>query len=147
MANITIDTWKATTIGLVLLIAAAGVTAFVVSHKTPDKSLKEAPKMAAAEHRPTQAEIERCNEYAASQAGSKGGDVAKGAGIGGLAGAGAGAAGGAIADGGSGAGKGAAIGGLVGVVGGALYGLNESKRHDARYKNAYAACMHSHGYE
>jgi hypothetical protein len=24
--------------------------------------------------------------------------------------------------------------------------LNENKKHDERYRNAYAACMHSHGY-
>jgi hypothetical protein len=47
---------------------------------------------------------------------------------------------------GSGAGKGAIIRGLVGAGGGMLYGLNENKKHDESCRNAYAACMHSHGY-
>lgn len=51
-----------------------------------------------------------------------------------------------LAGGGRGAGKGAAIGGLVGAGGGTLYGLNENKQHDARYRDAYGACMRSHGY-
>jgi hypothetical protein len=32
------------------------------------------------------------------------------------------------------------------VIGGTLYGLNEDKKHDESYRNAYAACMHSRGY-
>jgi hypothetical protein len=32
------------------------------------------------------------------------------------------------------------------VIGGTLYGLNENKKHDESYRNAYAACMHSRGY-
>jgi len=66
--------------------------------------------------------------------------------IGGVAGAVVGAVGGAIAGGGSGAGKGAAIGGILGTGGGALYGLNESKKNDARYREAYASCLRSRGY-
>jgi hypothetical protein len=30
--------------------------------------------------------------------------------------------------------------------GGTLYGLNENKKHDERYRDAYAACMQSRGY-
>ena len=51
-----------------------------------------------------------------------------------------------MVDGGSGAGKGAVIGGVVGAGGGTLYGLNENGKHNERYRNAYAACMHSRGY-
>jgi hypothetical protein len=58
--------------------------------------------------------------------------------IGAVAGAAVGAAGGAVVDGGSGAGKGAIIGGLVGAGGGTLYGLNENRKHDESYRNAYA---------
>jgi hypothetical protein len=32
------------------------------------------------------------------------------------------------------------------VIGGTLYGVNENKKHDESYRNAYAACMHSRGY-
>jgi hypothetical protein len=35
---------------------------------------------------------------------------------------------------------------LVGASGGTLYGLKENGKHDERYRNAYAACMHSRGY-
>jgi hypothetical protein len=31
--------------------------------------------------------------------------------------------------------------------GGSLYGLNENKKHDEHYRNAYAACMESRGYK
>jgi hypothetical protein len=73
-------------------------------------------------------------------------DTVKNGALGAIAGAVVGAAGGAIAGGGSGAGKGAAIGGLVGAGGGTLYGLNENRKHDEQYREAYGACMRSHGY-
>lgn len=41
---------------------------------------------------------------------------------------------------------GAVIGGLVGAGGGTLYGLNENKKHDERYRNGYTTCMHARGY-
>ena len=149
MANVTIDTWKVTAIGLVLLISTVGITTFVVGQKSESESPKVTPKKKGSveHHRTVQAEINKCNEYAASQVSDKTTEVLKDAGIGGVAGAGTGAAGGAIADGGSGASKGAAIGGIVGVVGGTLYGLNENRAHDERYQKAYASCMRSHGYE
>ncbi len=147
MATVTIDPWKATAIGLVLVVAAVGITTMVVGQKSETAPQPISKKAAIEHHRTTQAEINKCNEVAASQAGDKGTEVLKDVAVGGVAGAGTGAAGGAIAGGGSGAGKGAAIGGIVGVVGGALYGLNENRGHDERYRNAYASCMRSHGYE
>jgi hypothetical protein len=42
--------------------------------------------------------------------------------------------------------KDAAIGGVVGAGGGTLYGLNESKKNDEKYRDAYASCMHAKGY-
>ena len=97
---------------------------------------------------PTQAAISACNQYAAAQVGQRDKTVetVKDAAIGALLGAAVGAAGGAIADGGKGAGKGAAIGGMVGVGGGTLYGLNQNKQNDQRYRDAYATCMRSRGY-
>jgi uncharacterized membrane protein len=97
---------------------------------------------------PTQEVIDACNRYAAEQAGQqeKTAQVAKDALIGAVAGAAVGAAGGAIADGGKGAGKGAAIGGVLGAGGGTLYGLNEAKKQDERYRDAYALCMRARGY-
>ena len=97
---------------------------------------------------PTQSAIDSCNQSAAAQAGQRENtkDTVIAGAIGAVAGAAVGAAGGAVMDGGSGAGKGAVIGGLVGAGGGTLYGLNDNGKHDERYRNAYAACMHSRGY-
>jgi hypothetical protein len=97
---------------------------------------------------PTQSAINTCNESAEAQAGQreKTKDTVIAGAIGAVAGAAVGAAGGAVVGGGSGAGKGAVIGGLVGAGGGTLYGLNENRKHDESYRNAYAACMRSRGY-
>jgi hypothetical protein len=97
---------------------------------------------------PTQSAIDACNQSAAGQAGQRENtkDTVIAGAVGAVAGAAVGAAGGAVVAGGSGAGKGAVIGGLVGAGGGTLYGLNENKKHDESYRNAYAACMHSRGY-
>lgn len=97
---------------------------------------------------PTQSAVNACNQQAAKEVNSRDKtlDTLKNAGVGAVAGAAVGAAAGAIAGGGSGAGKGAAIGGLVGAGGGTLYGLNENKKHDENYRNAYASCMRARGY-
>jgi hypothetical protein len=34
----------------------------------------------------------------------------------------------------------------VGAGGGTLYGLNENRRYDERYREAYAGCMRARGY-
>jgi hypothetical protein len=97
---------------------------------------------------PPKATIDACNRYAANRPTQKDKtlEVVKDGAIGGAIGAAVGAASGAIAGGGKGAGTGAAIGGLVGVGGGALYGLNENKKNDERYRHAYASCMRARGY-
>ncbi|MGH7333211.1 MAG: hypothetical protein ACREKS_10810 [Candidatus Rokuibacteriota bacterium] len=97
---------------------------------------------------PSQTVVEACNQQAAKQVGphDKTMEVVKDGVIGAVAGAAVGAAGGAIAGGGKGAGTGAAIGGLVGAGGGTLYGLNENRRYDERYRDAYATCMRARGY-
>lgn len=101
----------------------------------------------AAPARPSQSVIEDCNRYAAQPTTKdKTLEVVKDSAVAGLVGAAVGAAGGAIADGGKGAGKGAGIGGVVGLGAGALYGLNENRKNDERYREAYAACMRSRGY-
>ena len=96
--------------------------------------------------RPSQSIMEACNRYASEEVNSKTEEVLTGAALGAAIGAAVGAAGGAIAGGGSGAGKGAAIGGVTGAAGGSLYGLNESKSHDAQYQAAYSSCMRSKGF-
>lgn len=162
--------WKLTTIALGLVGATALATGLVVANWTgkasdpakdsdkvaavqpaPPRAAQAVPSAqapAAAPGVPTQSAIEACNHTAATQAGQrdKTTDTVKDAGIGAIAGAALGAATGAIAGGGHGAGKGAAIGGLVGAGGGTLYGLNENKQHDERYRQAYAACMRARGY-
>jgi hypothetical protein len=42
--------------------------------------------------------------------------------------------------------KGAAIGGIVGAGGGTLYGLNENRQNDEKYRAAYSSCMRARGY-
>ena len=152
--------WKLTAIGMALVIATVLVTGLVVANwsgRDGDKNVvdvspgRAAPRLATsptAAGMPTQSAIDTCNQSAAAKAGQreKTKDTVIAGAIGAVAGAAVGAAGGAVIDGGSGAGKGAVIGGLVGAGGGTLYGLNENRKHDERYRNAYAACMHSRGY-
>ncbi len=152
--------WKLTAIGMALVIATVLVTGLVVANwsgRESDKKVvdvsprRAAPRLATsstAASVPTQSAIDTCNQSAAAQAGQreKTKDTVIAGAIGAVAGAAVGAAGGAVIDGGSGAGKGAVIGGLVGAGGGTLYGLNENRKHDERYRNAYAACMRSRGY-
>ena len=156
--------WKLTAVGMGLVVATALATSLVVanwsgkeadSKKTAEvtSSGRPASRVAgtstpSAPAVPSQSVIASCNQSAASQVPSRDKtlDTVKDGAIGAVAGAVVGAAGGAIADGGKGAGKGAAIGGLVGAGGGTLYGLNENRKHDERYREAYAACMRSRGY-
>jgi hypothetical protein len=152
--------WKLTAIGMALVIATVLVTGLVVANWSgresdkkvvdvrPGRAAPRLPTSSTAAGVPTQSAIDTCNQSAAAQAGQreKTKDTVIAGAIGAVAGAAVGAAGGAVIDGGSGAGKGAVIGGLVGAGGGTLYGLNENKKHDERYRNAYAACMHSRGY-
>jgi hypothetical protein len=155
--------WKLTAIGMALVIATVLVTGLVVANwkgQASDKKVVDvtpgratpraatAPAAPTAAGIPTQSVINTCNESAGAQAGQreKTKDTVIAGAIGAVAGAAVGAAGGAVVDGGSGAGKGAIIGGLVGAGGGTLYGLNENRKHDESYRNAYAACMRSRGY-
>jgi hypothetical protein len=161
--------WKLTAIGMAVVVVTALVTGLVVANWTGterDRAALEKPTTKVAEPAaprparvaatvpatPSTSAIEACNRYAAAEAGKqrdtqdKTVEVVKDGAIGAALGAAVGAAGGAIADGGKGAGKGAAIGGLVGAGAGTLYGLNENKKSDERYRTAYASCMRSRGY-
>ena len=162
MADNNWNPWKMTAIGMALVIVTALVAGLVVANwtgKEPAKPAGVAAPVAApggppgpppAAHRvavtPTAADIDACNQYAKSSSGDKTTELLKDAAIGGVVGAGVGAAGGAIAGGGKGAGKGAAIGGIVGATAGTLYGVNEANKNDARYVEAYRACMRGRGY-
>ena len=151
--------WKLTSIGLIVVGITAGVTAYVMGGKNAAED--PAPKSASAAHsqsqpqhkatpaqhaQPPEAVVLACNKQAEDQVSSKTAEVVKDAAIGAAVTAGVGAAAGAIADGGKGAGKGAAIGSVVGAAGGTLYGLNENKTHDERFRAAYASCLQTKGY-
>ena len=156
--------WKLTTIGLALVIVTALITGLVVASWNKEPEKQAAVTAPAAVSRPpaanpaastpprrvatapSPAEVEACNAQANTTASDKTIEVVKDAAIGGAVGAGVGAAGGAIAGGGKTAGKGAGIGGIVGLAAGTLYGLNEAKSHDARYVEAYRACMKERGH-
>jgi uncharacterized protein YcfJ len=162
--------WKVTTLGLALVMATALVTGLVVANwsgwspeseprfatrpASPQRSAAVKPAQPttqgapAAVGVPTREVIEACNRRAAAEVGEhdKTQEVVKDAAIGAVVGAAVGAAGGAVAGGGKGTGKGAAIGGIVGAGGGTLYGLNENREHDEKYRAAYSRCMRSRGY-
>lgn len=108
----------------------------------------QATQAPAAPRVPDQAVVKACNDQAAAATGphNKTTEVVKDSAIGAVVGAAVGAAGGAIAGGGKGAGKGAAIGGILGGGGGALYGVNDNRKHDAAYRDAYASCLRVRGY-
>jgi hypothetical protein len=152
--------WKLTSIGLVVVGLTAGVTAYVMGGKnaandpSPNQPsvAQQAPakpqhKATPVQHtQPPESVVLACNKQAEDQVASKTEELAKDAAIGAAITAGVGAAAGAIADGGKGAGKGAAIGGVVGAAGGSLYGLNENKTRDERFRAAYASCLQAKGY-
>jgi hypothetical protein len=166
--------WKVTALAMALVMATALVTGLVVANwsgssredaqpasspssdrlvQQPRSGARSAPVQAvqpipSAPALPTKEVVDACNRYAAAQVGGsdKTTEVVKDAAIGAVVGASVGAAGGAVAGGGKGAGKGAAIGGVVGAGGGTLYGLNENRRNDEKYRDAYSSCLRSRGY-
>jgi hypothetical protein len=167
--------WKVTAFAMALVMATALVTGLVVANwsgssldvaqpasapasarlaqqpkpigarPAPSQTVQAIPSAPAI---PTKVVVDACNRYAAAQVGEsdKTTEVVKDAAIGAVVGAAVGAAGGAVAGGGKGAGKGAAIGGVVGAGGGTLYGLNENRRNDEKYRAAYSSCLQSRGY-
>src|SRR5216117_1006390 len=149
--------WKVAAIAMALVMGTALVTGLVVANwvgtetKPPVTTRPASPparRQAQMPAFPTQPVVDACNEYAAAQAGDrdKPADTVKNAEVGAVVGAAVGAAGGAIADGGKGAGKGAAIGGVVGAGAGTLYGVNDNRKHDAAYREAYSSCLRARGY-
>jgi len=156
--------WKVTALAMALVMATALVTGLVVANwsgtgqevaqPTPSPTsprLVQQPKPASLKPAASQTQAAPAPATPAvptQQVGEtdKTKEVVTDAAIGAVVGAAVGAAGGAIAGGGKGAGKGAAIGGVVGAGGGTLYGLNENKKNDEKYRAAYSSCMHSRGY-
>jgi hypothetical protein len=153
--------WRVTALAMALVMAAALVTGLVVANwssstqevASPPTRLIQQPRPAGVRGArlssptvPTQEVVNACNRYASTQVGGsdKPTEVGKNAAIGGVVGVAAGPAGGTVEGGGEGAG--AAIGGVVGASGVTLYGLNENKKNDQKYRAAYSGCLRSHGY-
>ena len=160
VTQITRNPWKLTAIGMALVATTALVTGIVMASRSkPDETVavpapavknpaRTVAQVTARPRVPEQVVVKACNEHAAMATGprDKTVEVVKDGAVGALLGAAVGAAGGAIADGGKGAGKGAAIGGLVGAGAGSLYGVNDNRKHDAAYREAYSSCIRSRGY-
>jgi hypothetical protein len=132
MAEDTWNPWKMTVVGMMLVITTAVVTGLVVASWAPEEEhgMVETVVAARADRAaavfPSRAETDACNQYAKAQAGDKAIEVVK--------------------DGGQGPGKGALNGGMVGPTAGTLHGVSESKKGDARYVEAYRACMKGRGF-
>lgn len=130
MAEDTWNLWKMTAVGMVLVVSVAVVTGLVVAGWGPKESISplSAPARPAASgvRDPDQADVNACNQYAKAQAGNKAIEVVK--------------------DGGRGAGKGEPIGGMVAGTAGTLFGLDDKRKNDARYVEAYRACMKGRGF-
>jgi hypothetical protein len=140
--------WKTTAIAMALVIATALVTGMVAANwagrselERRAATLKAEPleaavvRMAVAPQgsglaTPSRSTVEVCNRQAMQQAGAPQTvtGIVKDAAMGVVLGAGIGAAGGVVADGGT------------------LFGLNENRKHDQTYRDAYARCMRSRGY-
>ncbi|MFQ5848036.1 MAG: hypothetical protein ACE5IQ_10275 [Candidatus Methylomirabilales bacterium] len=121
---------------LVLLPAAALLAAGCASNYRPPVD----PTFATDSAR-LQKDLFECEQIAKSHSRDKGSEAVEKGAIGALGGAALGAATGAIA---GGAGTGAAIGALAGATGGAIFGGTSAQ---AKYENAYDACMRNRGYK
>lgn len=143
MADQGFNHWKMTAIGLGLVVATGIVTGVVVaSWSGRDAEPKPAvrvtarpastPKVAAVvavpapvavatvqASVPSQAAIDACNQHAASHTSQRSNTKE------------------IVIDG--------AIGAMLGG-GGALYGVNENRKNEARYREIYASCLKSRGY-
>ena len=146
MIEHTVNPRKTTALGIALVVAAAVIAALLVAGWGSRAGLEallssmmspapaEAPvNMAPAQmvaQSPSPADVEACNQYAKAQAGDKTIEVVKE---------------GAAAEAGRGPGKGVVNGGMVAAAG-TLKGINERKKNDARYVEAYRACMKGRGF-
>jgi len=124
--------WKATALAMALVLATALVTGLVVANLTGSDTVSKAaeqateqpraaarpaaPAVPAAPALPTPGVIATCNEAAARETGPRDKTLE------------------VVKD------------TAIGAVGGALYGLNENRRQDERYREAYARCLRARGY-
>jgi hypothetical protein len=143
LEDTTWNPWKMTAIGMMLVVVAAVIMGLLMADWGPRPELEALlspavssapPTVAPTEvvaQSPSPADVEACNQYAKAQAGDKAIEVVKE---------------GAAAEVGRGSGKGAALGGMVTATAGTLHGINEGKKNDARYVEAYRACMKGRGF-
>lgn len=111
--------WMLTATAMVLVGATGFGTGLVLTNWSGGKSDKNTPlaMWTKAAGVPPQGAIDTCNKSAASQAGQREKT------------------------------KETVVPGTIGEGGGGtLYGLNATKKHDERYRTAYAACMQSRGH-
>lgn len=139
------DPWNLTGIGVALILATALISGLVVANWTGPEAERQLMAPASPVGSPTAGvvsttpvvpppdAIEGCNRQAATEAGQRDetaravkDDDAPSA---------------AVAGDRRGAGK-----GIVGTAGGTLYGMSTDRRHDERYRAAYAECMRVRGY-
>ena len=143
--------WRMPAIGMALVLGTALVTGLVIANwagpdvdftaeapepdPSPVSTLPSVRTGPAATALPTASAIQECNRLAAQHAGNRHVrvEVANETAVGTVVGAGASAqrAGKAVAG---------------GVVGGTLFGLDDSGKHDERYRAAYSQCLRSRGY-
>lgn len=137
--------WRMTAIGMALIVITVVITGLLLGGRWPIAALEALlapifssappevapPPVKAVDQFPAAADVEACNQYAKAQAGDKAIEVVKE---------------GSAAEAGRGAGKGAVTGGMVSAAAGTLYGISEKKRNDARYVEAYRACMKGRGF-
>lgn len=137
------EPWKMTALGMALIVAAAVIMGFLMAGWGPRAELEAmlAPVIAPASpapapakivtETPAPADVESCNQSAKAHAGNKTIEVVKEG----------------VAEAGWGPGRGGEIGGMVvAAAAGTLHGINERKRNDARYVEAYRACMKGRGF-
>lgn len=133
--------WKVTVIALALVIVTGLVTGVLVANWTdPEGPQRRAPRLeplkaaavrmalapqSSAQATPSRSTVAACNRQATEQVGlqDRTGEVVRDAAIG------------------------AVLGSAVGAAGtGTLFGLDASRKHDPKYRHAYARCMRSRGY-
>ena len=136
------EPWKMTALGMALIVAAAVIMGFLMAGWGPRAELEAmlAPVIAPASpapapakivtETPAPADVESCNQSAKAHAGNKTIEVVKEG----------------VAEAGWGPGRGGEIGGMVVAAAGTLHGINERKKNDARYVEAYRACMKGRGF-
>lgn len=132
--------WKKTAIGMTVVVLTAVIAGLLAAGwgraglEALFSPVVPAPAVAPPRlvtQSPARDDVEACNQYAKAQAGDKAIEVVKE---------------GTAADAGRAAGKGAVNGGMVSAAAGTLHGIDDREKNDARYVEAYRACMKGRGF-